>query len=83
MRAGTATRDSWTCTVSCLRAAALQDLAGTEYVQAAVDTALDIHTTQPEGDILVFLTGQGEIEQVSDPACKVQGLGYRVSQPLS
>ena len=41
-----------------------QDISGTEYVQAAVDTALDIHTSQPEGDILMFLTGQGEIEQV-------------------
>ena len=29
-----------------------------------MDTALDIHLGQPEGDILLFLTGQGEIEQV-------------------
>ena len=29
-----------------------------------MDTALDIHTSQPEGDVLMFLTGQGEIEQV-------------------
>jgi ATP-dependent RNA helicase DHX8/PRP22 len=35
-----------------------------DYVVAAVDTALDIHIHQPLGDILVFLTGQAEIEKV-------------------
>lgn len=33
-----------------------------DYIQAAVITALQIHVTQPHGDILVFLTGQEEIE---------------------
>eukprot|EP00210_Caulerpa_lentillifera_P000813 g787.t1 len=31
------------------------------YVQAAVDVVLDIHCHKPEGDILLFLTGQAEI----------------------
>lgn len=30
---------------------------------AAVDTALQIHLDQPAGDILVFLTGQAEIDK--------------------
>ena len=32
------------------------------YLHAAVTTILQIHTTQPKGDILLFLTGQDEIE---------------------
>ncbi|RMZ55894.1 hypothetical protein APUTEX25_003860 [Auxenochlorella protothecoides] len=34
-----------------------------DYLEAAVDTALDIHCNQSEGDILVFLTGQAEIDK--------------------
>ena len=33
------------------------------YLQLAVDKALDLHLYEPPGDILVFLTGQAEIEQ--------------------
>jgi len=33
-----------------------------DYVAAAVKTVVQIHSTQPEGDILVFLTGEEEIE---------------------
>jgi len=29
-----------------------------DYLQATVLTVLQIHVSQPEGDILVFLTGQ-------------------------
>ncbi|KAJ6578837.1 P-loop containing nucleoside triphosphate hydrolase protein [Mycena vulgaris] len=32
------------------------------YLHAAITTCFQIHTTQPRGDILVFLTGQDEIE---------------------
>ena len=35
-----------------------------DYLAAAVDTAIDIHLHQPLGDILVFLTGQAEIQKV-------------------
>lgn len=35
----------------------------TDYEAAAVDTAIDIHCNRPEGDILVFLTGQAEIDR--------------------
>lgn len=33
------------------------------YVRASVETVLDIHRTQPPGDILIFLTGREEIEE--------------------
>ncbi|RMJ28037.1 hypothetical protein PHISP_01065 [Aspergillus sp. HF37] len=33
-----------------------------DYVERAVKTAFDIHLQEPEGDILVFLTGREEIE---------------------
>lgn len=32
-------------------------------LQASVDTVLDIHVHQPPGDILLFLTGQAEIDK--------------------
>ena len=33
-----------------------------DYVEAAVDQAMSVHLTQEEGDILVFMTGQDDIE---------------------
>lgn len=33
-----------------------------DYLEAAVRTVLQIHATEPEGDILLFLTGEEEIE---------------------
>eukprot|EP00850_Spirogloea_muscicola_P002320 SM000009S23449 [mRNA] locus=s9:45710:49660:- [translate_table: standard] len=35
----------------------------TSYLESAVETVLDIHRRQPEGDILLFMTGQDEIEK--------------------
>ncbi|VEL25947.1 unnamed protein product [Protopolystoma xenopodis] len=37
-----------------------------DYIEAAVVSVLQIHVTQPPGDILVFLTGQEEIETASE-----------------
>lgn len=34
----------------------------TDYLEAALITVLQIHLTEPEGDILLFLTGQEEID---------------------
>ncbi|KAF9178107.1 hypothetical protein BGZ50_008054 [Haplosporangium sp. Z 11] len=34
------------------------------YVESAIQTVFDIHTKEPAGDILVFMTGREEIEQV-------------------
>ncbi|CDO71497.1 hypothetical protein BN946_scf184909.g91 [Trametes cinnabarina] len=36
------------------------------YLHAAITTVFQIHTTQPKGDILVFLTGQDEIEAAQE-----------------
>eukprot|EP00057_Strongylocentrotus_purpuratus_P010160 XP_011664634.1 PREDICTED: probable ATP-dependent RNA helicase DHX40 [Strongylocentrotus purpuratus] len=36
------------------------------YVSKVVDTVMEIHLEQKQGDILVFLTGQAEIEQCCD-----------------
>lgn len=33
-----------------------------DYVEAAIRTVLQIHATEPEGDVLLFLTGEEEIE---------------------
>ncbi|XP_008808919.1 probable pre-mRNA-splicing factor ATP-dependent RNA helicase DEAH5 isoform X1 [Phoenix dactylifera] len=53
----------------------------TDYLDAALITVLQIHLTEPEGDILVFLTGQEEI----DHACqclyeRMKGLGKNVPE---
>ena len=37
-----------------------------DYLDAAVVSILQIHVTQPQGDILVFLTGQEEIETANE-----------------
>ncbi|KAG0242992.1 hypothetical protein BGX31_011395 [Mortierella sp. GBA43] len=34
-----------------------------DYVETAIQTVFDIHTKEPAGDILVFMTGREEIEQ--------------------
>ncbi|PWA59672.1 ATP-dependent RNA helicase [Artemisia annua] len=52
-----------------------------DYVNAALITVMQIHLTEPEGDILVFLTGQEEI----DHACqclfeRMKGLGKNVPE---
>ncbi|TGO80034.1 hypothetical protein BELL_0016g00080 [Botrytis elliptica] len=34
-----------------------------DYLEKAIDTVFDIHTKEPDGDILVFLTGREEIDK--------------------
>ena len=53
-----------------------------DYVEAAVVTALQIHVTQPvPGDILVFMTGQEEIEAAAEAlAVRTRGLGSRIKE---
>ena len=53
-----------------------------DYVDAAVVTVLQTHITQPApGDILVFLTGQEEIEAAAEQlAQRMRGLGTRVRE---
>nr|XP_043607502.1 probable pre-mRNA-splicing factor ATP-dependent RNA helicase DEAH5 [Erigeron canadensis] len=54
-----------------------------DYVDAALITVMQIHLTEPEGDILVFLTGQEEI----DHACqclyeRMKSLGKNVPEVI-
>ncbi len=44
-------------------------------------TSLQIHITQPRGDILVFLTGQEEIDVAKDMIlARTRGLGKRIGE---
>uniref|UniRef100_A0A672HVK8 RNA helicase n=1 Tax=Salarias fasciatus TaxID=181472 RepID=A0A672HVK8_SALFA len=43
-----------------------KDIESTAYVKEVVKVALDVHTSEMAGDILVFLTGQSEIERACD-----------------
>ncbi|EME29213.1 Probable pre-mRNA-splicing factor ATP-dependent RNA helicase mog-4 [Galdieria sulphuraria] len=52
-----------------------------DYVDAACITVLQIHATQPAGDILVFLTGQDEIESAVEMLNeRTRGLGSRLGE---
>ncbi|OHF00370.1 helicase associated domain-containing protein [Colletotrichum orchidophilum] len=46
-----------------------------DYVEKAISTVFDIHTMEPEGDILVFLTGREEIDKA------VQAVADRLLDP--
>ena len=52
-----------------------------DYVDAAVVTVLQIHVTQPLGDILVFLTGQEEIEAAEESLKeRTRGKGSKIGE---
>ncbi|KAG2229253.1 hypothetical protein INT48_002831 [Thamnidium elegans] len=60
-----------------------------DYLEAAIRTALQIHVSEPEGDILVFLTGEEEIETAcskiraeGDELIRSQGAGPLKVVPL-
>jgi len=54
-----------------------------DYLDACIVTILQIHTTQPPGDILVFLTGQEEIETAEQILHdRMRGLGTKVGELL-
>lgn len=53
------------------------------YLDACVVTILQIHVTQPPGDVLVFFTGQQEIEECIDALnYKTRGLGNAMGELL-
>uniref|UniRef100_A0AAQ5XQY0 RNA helicase n=1 Tax=Amphiprion ocellaris TaxID=80972 RepID=A0AAQ5XQY0_AMPOC len=54
--------------VTCMFGSAVgpKDVESTGYVKEVVKVALDVHTSEMAGDILVFLTGQSEIERACD-----------------
>ena len=52
-----------------------------DYLDAAVVSVLQIHITQPLGDILVFLTGQEEVDAAAEAlAQRTRGLGTRIRE---
>ncbi|KAK4773357.1 hypothetical protein SAY87_028376 [Trapa incisa] len=52
-----------------------------DYLDAAVVTALQIHAQHPPGDILVFLTGQEEIEAAEEILKhRTRGLGTKIAE---
>uniref|UniRef100_A0A7S1TH29 RNA helicase n=1 Tax=Compsopogon caeruleus TaxID=31354 RepID=A0A7S1TH29_9RHOD len=52
-----------------------------DYLDACCVTVLQIHATQPQGDILVFLTGQDEIElAMENLAQRTRGLGSQLGE---
>lgn len=54
-----------------------------DYLDAAIVSVLQIHITQPKGDILVFFTGQEEIETAEETLnTRMKGLGTKVGELL-
>ena len=52
-----------------------------DYLDACVVTALQIHVTQPLGDILVFLTGQEEVDNAAEILShRTLGLGTKIKE---
>ena len=52
-----------------------------DYLDAVIVTVLQIHVTQPLGDILVFLTGQEEVDTCADIlAQRTRGLGTKIRE---
>ena len=54
-----------------------------DYLEACVITVLQIHITQPHGDILVFFTGQEEIEAAQEALqTRTRGFGTKIPELL-
>lgn len=52
-----------------------------DYLHACVVTTLQIHVTQPPGDVLIFLTGQEEIEAAEELLKqRTRGLGSKIAE---
>ncbi|PRQ46765.1 putative RNA helicase [Rosa chinensis] len=52
-----------------------------DYLDAAIVSTLQIHVTEPPGDILVFLTGQEEIETMNEILKhRTRGLGTKIAE---
>eukprot|EP01130_Rhizamoeba_saxonica_P009796 TRINITY_DN3996_c0_g2_i1.p1 TRINITY_DN3996_c0_g2~~TRINITY_DN3996_c0_g2_i1.p1 ORF type:complete len:490 (-),score=108.47 TRINITY_DN3996_c0_g2_i1:30-1499(-) len=52
-----------------------------DYVDAVIVSVLQIHITQPKGDILVFLTGQEEVETCAEIlAQRIRGLSDKINE---
>jgi len=54
-----------------------------DYLEASIRTAVQIHLCEPEGDILLFLTGEDEIEQAcAKIAAELQGQSQQEVGPI-
>ncbi|KAL6221913.1 hypothetical protein ACLB2K_005305 [Fragaria x ananassa] len=54
-----------------------------DYLDAAIATAIQIHVREPPGDILVFLTGQEDIETASKMLkYRTSGLGRNIAEMI-
>lgn len=52
-----------------------------DYLHASAITALQIHVTQPPGDILIFLSGQDEIETCEELLIqRTKGMGTKIGE---
>lgn len=52
-----------------------------DYLDAAIVSVLQIHLTQPQGDILVFLTGQEEVETAAEILTqRTKALGSKIKE---
>lgn len=52
-----------------------------DYLDAAIVSTLQIHVTQPPGDILVFLTGQEEVDTAAEILQqRTKGLGTKIKE---
>ncbi|XP_030041708.1 putative ATP-dependent RNA helicase DHX40 [Microcaecilia unicolor] len=55
-----------------------KDIGSSAYITETVRVTLDIHLSEPAGDILVFLTGQSEIEKACNMLFqKAESIDYR------
>lgn len=46
------------------------EIPADDYVERAVETVLNIHTQEGDGDVLVFLTGREEIDSAVEAVCR-------------
>jgi len=54
-----------------------------DYLDAAVVTALQVHVTQPPGDVLIFLTGQEEIEACEEVLkYRTKAMGSKIKEMI-
>lgn len=52
-----------------------------DYIDACIVTTLQIHVTQPLGDILIFVTGQEEVEATAEAlTARTRGLGSKIKE---
>jgi ATP-dependent RNA helicase DHX8/PRP22 len=54
-----------------------------DYIEATIDTVIDVHTNNPPGDILVFLTGREEIETCCESIVEKMSVMYRTDPNIS